>query len=157
MRLPKEGALPAASLRRELEFILRSYDRKGVPEWTVERTREFRRVAHQSALISEACVHQSAFNGLDAPIHHVARRDTVGTRACIVDSDLGDALHRRRGIDRAVAVQQATVPMVGIFAEAYVACNVELGEEATQFLDGENDWAGGIIGRCSTTVLILLQ
>ena len=47
--------------------------------------------------------------------------------------------------------------VVSIFAEAYIACDVELREEGTQFLDGENDWAGGIIGRCSTTVLILLQ
>jgi hypothetical protein len=76
-------------------------------------------------------------------------------RSCprIVDSDLSDPVDGGWGVDGAVGVQQATVPVVGIFAKTDVACDVQRRKKQTQFFDGKDDGAGDVVGGCPAPVL----
>lgn len=73
--------------------------------------------------------------------------------AGVVEGDLGDALDRRGGVDGAVGVQEATVSVVGVFAETNVAGNVQVREKFADFFDCKDDWAGLVV--CGGPAVVL--
>lgn len=76
---------------------------------------------------------------------------------CVCQRYLCDPLHARTRVDRAVLVQQTTVPMVSVLAQTHVACNEKIGKLLPQQLDGENNRTFGIIGRRAAHILYHTQ
>ncbi len=123
------------------------------PERPIQRTRKLRRVTHERAPIPKARVNEPAFNRLDAPVHHVARRDAVHARARIVDRDLCDARDGRLGVDRAVGVQHPAVPVRGVLAETDVRRDVDLWEERLDLSGCLDDGSVRVVGGGAALVL----
>lgn len=71
----------------------------------------------------------------------------------VVDGDLCDAGDGGGGVDGAVCVQVAAVPVVGVLAEADVAGDVEVGEGGAEFLDCLDD--GAVLVVCGTSMCVL--
>lgn len=60
---------------------------------------------------------------------------------------------RGHRVDCSVGVEDTTVTMRGVFAKAYIACDVEGGEEFSDLLNCENDRTCGIIRRGPRSIL----
>ena len=73
--------------------------------------------------------------------------------ARVVHRDLRDARDGGLGVDRAVGVEDAAVSVRGVFAEADVGGDVELGEEGGDLFCGLDDGAGGVVGGGAAFVL----
>jgi hypothetical protein len=123
------------------------------PERAVQCTGEFCRVAHQSTFIAKASIDEPALDGLDAPVHHVARCNAMSSSLRIVDGDLCDTLDRWGGIDGSVFMQQTTVTMIGVFTQANVTGDINRGEELTDFFDCKDDGACWVICRSPSAIL----
>ena len=74
-------------------------------------------------------------------------------RTCVGQCDLGDACGGGLGVDGSVLVQDATVAMGGVLAQAHVARDVERGEQRAQLLDGLDD--GTLLVVCWSAFAIL--
>ena len=74
-------------------------------------------------------------------------------RARIAHRDLRDARDGGLGVDRAVRVEHAAVPVRGVLAEADVGGDVEVGEEGEDLLGREDDGSGGVVGGGAAFVL----
>lgn len=106
-----------------------------ISERPVESACELGGIGHEHAPVAVTSVYEAALDRLDTTVHHVAGRHTVSASAGVVDSDFGDPVHRGVRVDRAIVVQQATVPVVSVFTEADVASNVEFWIERFKLLD----------------------
>ena len=77
----------------------------------------------------------------------------MSTSSGIVDGDFRDTLNGGLGVDGAVLVEVPAVPVVGVFAEADVAGDVEVGEASNNLFDCLDDRTLGIVSWSTTTVL----
>jgi len=129
----------------------------GVPERPVKRTRKLRRVAHQRTAVPKARINKPALDRLDAPVHHVARRDAVHARARIVHRDLRDARDGRFRVDGSVGVEDAAVSVRGVFTEADVGGDVNVGEEGLDLLGCLDDGSVRVVGGGAALVLLAIH
>ena len=70
---------------------------------------------------------QRASDRRDAAVHHVAGRHHVGAGCGVTDSGVGQQFHRRIVVHAAVGRQQAAVAVVGVFAQADIGDDHEIG------------------------------
>ena len=74
-----------------------------------------------------------------APVHHVARRDGVGTRGGLGDGGAGEQLERRVVVDDAVGAQHAAVAVARVLAQAEVGDHQQVGVLGLDRARGELD------------------
>ncbi len=70
---------------------------------------------------------------------------------------LGNALCRRRRVDRAVLVEDSTMAVRGVLAETYVRRDEQRGEERTQLSNCQNHGTLWVVCGCATHVLFAFQ
>lgn len=124
-----------------------------VPEWPIQRARKLGRVAHERALVPKPRVDESLLYGLDASVHHVAGRNAMRTSFGVVDSHLRDAVDGGRVVDGSVRIEEPTVSVVGVFAEADVACDIQGWIQRPKLFERENDRAFLVVRRGAFVVL----
>ena len=129
----------------------------GAPERPIQAACELCGIAHQQAPVSQAAVNQLALDSLDAPVHHVARGNAVRTRLGVRKRHLGDALRGRRRIDRAVLVEEPTVPVRRVLAQTDVRRDEQRREEHAQLLDGQDHGPLRVVRGRATHVLFARQ
>jgi hypothetical protein len=98
-------------------------------------------------------IDKSALDGLDAPVHHVARGDTVCARSSVRNCDARDAVCGHLWIDRTVLVEDSAVPVRGVLAEADIRGDEQCWKELSQLFYGEDDGPLGIVRGCALFVL----
>lgn len=77
----------------------------------------------------------------------------MGTRFGIVDRYFSDTLDRRRCVDGPVFVEDTTVTMRGVLAEADIHGYVKVWEEGSESPDGEDDRTVLVVRWCATLIL----
>ena len=98
-------------------------------------------------------IDESALDGLDAPVHHVARGDAVCARSSVRNRDARDAICRHLWIDCTVLVEDSTVPVRGVLAEADVRGDEQRWKELSQHFYCEDDGPLRIVCGCAIFVL----
>ena len=81
----------------------------------------------------------------------------MSARLCVRERDLGDTFRRRGRVDRAVFVEDATVPVRGVLAKTDVRRDEQRGEQRTQLFDGQDHWALWVVCGCAPRVLFALE
>lgn len=125
-----------------------------LPEWAVQRAGKLCGIAHEGALVCEACPNELLFDSLDTAVHHVARCNAVRTGESIAECYLGETLDGGFGVDRTVFVKKTTMTMGSVLAQTDVARNVERRKESFELFDGENDGSRGVVGGRASAVLV---
>ena len=87
---------------------------------------------------------ERAADHADAAIHHVGRRDNVGTGICLINRLIDQHRHGIVVQDIARVVDQPVLPMRGIRVERYVGQHADL--IAMRGLDGADGLAHQIVG-----------
>ena len=85
-------------------------------------------------------------DGANAAVVHVRRCDAMGASVGVSYGDIGNAVDAEGIVERAVLAQDAAVAVGGVFAEADVCNNEEVGETGTEQADGGDDGAAGVVG-----------
>ena len=86
------------------------------------------------------------FDGADAAVVHVRGSDAVGACFGVGHGDVADAVDGQGVVETAVVAEDAAVAVGGVFAEADVGDDEEVGEAAAEEADGLDDGAVGVVG-----------
>ena len=124
-----------------------------VTEWTVQVAGELGRVGHDEGLVRETSSDQAVLDVADTAVDHVGGRYTVGTGTGVVHSNSSNTGDTALTVDGAVVVEDTTVAVRSVLAQADIADDVQFGESGTQDLDTLDNRALGVVSSSSDWVL----
>ena len=124
----------------------------GVAEGAVETAGEFSGVGHQDDLVCDAGFDELEFDGADAAVVHVGWCDAMGAGFGVGHCDVADAVDGELVVQAAVVAEDAAVAVGGIFAQADVGDDEELGKAGAEEADGLDDGALWVVGGCAEGV-----
>ena len=132
-----------------------------VAERSVERAGELGAVAHDAARVRQLVLVEEALNGANPTVHHVRGRHNMCARFGKRERHLSDALHARLAVQAhvecrvvGVGVEDATMAVCGVGAEADVAGDHQLGIPLTKQRNGANDGAALVVSVRASRILL---
>jgi hypothetical protein len=96
--------------------------------------------------MSSACTPVSLASRTRLTIHHVARRNHMGSCLCIRQRHLGHPRHAAPVVNRAILPQLPAMAMTRVLAQAYIACDDDVRKLFADELRGEDDGGLGMVG-----------